>query len=463
MSRALIAILLSIGFYIMLIGLAGSFMVLSYVLYHWDGLEGRHKLAGFACGLGVGVLIMAAPPILRRPSGVRLNECDHPELFALLADISERAGQAMPAEVFLTMETNAWVAPLGGIMGIGSKWVLGIGLSFMHSLTVAELKGVLAHEFGHFLQGDTKVSPWISKTRASIILTESMLGVFGSRLALPFTAYSRMFLRITCQIGRAQELKADRFAASVAGPAAFIEALRTLSRISKVGTEYFDRDVFMAGRTGFIPPVLEGFSAKVSHPSVVASMDEALKKDLAKSEPETGDTHPPLSRRITAVADVMPPEENQDTRRAIVLLKDVCSLEHELLLSELKLKNQVLRPIKWTDVGTAVWMPEWKEAVQRRGARLKGGTLADLFDIAAAAGVHSIETFTLGAAFACSLRRAGWTVESGHALPLFRKGELEFNPFDAVERIASGDFTQETWRARIESLGLDQSIGLAAD
>jgi hypothetical protein len=57
-------------------------------------------------------------------------------------------GQQMPAEVILTDEMNAWIAPLGGVLGIGSKWILALGLPFVQSLTISELEAVIAHEFG---------------------------------------------------------------------------------------------------------------------------------------------------------------------------------------------------------------------------------------------------------------------------------------------------------------------------
>lgn len=52
-------------------------------------------------------------------------------------------------------------------MGVGSKRVMGLGLPLLNALTVSELRAVLAHEFGHFVGGDTSLGKWIHKTRSA--------------------------------------------------------------------------------------------------------------------------------------------------------------------------------------------------------------------------------------------------------------------------------------------------------
>jgi heat shock protein HtpX len=45
---------------------------------------------------------------------------------------------------------------------------MGLGLSLLQTLSVSQFRAVLAHEFGHFHAGDTKLGPWIYRTRAAI-------------------------------------------------------------------------------------------------------------------------------------------------------------------------------------------------------------------------------------------------------------------------------------------------------
>ena len=73
------------------------------------------------------------------------------------------------------------VAERGGVMGAGSRRVMGVGLPLLDLLTVPQFRAVLAHEFGHFVGGDTRLGPWIYKTRAAIGRTTDTMGVRGNR------------------------------------------------------------------------------------------------------------------------------------------------------------------------------------------------------------------------------------------------------------------------------------------
>jgi Zn-dependent protease with chaperone function len=82
---------------------------------------------------------------------------------------------------------------------------MGLGLPLLRVLTISQLRAVLAHEFGHYYGGDTKLGPWIYKTRSAIGRTlDSLRGHEGwsSLLQLPFLWYGKMFLRITHAVSR---------------------------------------------------------------------------------------------------------------------------------------------------------------------------------------------------------------------------------------------------------------------
>ncbi len=70
----------------------------------------------------------------------------------------------MPHEVYIGADLNAGVAHVGGFAGIGARPVMFVGLPLIASLTVSELRGVLAHEFGHYVGGETKLAPVIYRT-----------------------------------------------------------------------------------------------------------------------------------------------------------------------------------------------------------------------------------------------------------------------------------------------------------
>ena len=72
-----------------------------------------------------------------------------------------------------------------------SHRVMGIGLPLLRITSVSELEAILAHEFGHYHGGETRLGPWIYKTRAAIVRTLSSLGERGP-LHLPFRWYGNL-------------------------------------------------------------------------------------------------------------------------------------------------------------------------------------------------------------------------------------------------------------------------------
>src|SRR5437867_9295895 len=98
---------------------------------------------------------------------------------------------------------NAWVEQRGGIMGFGSRRVMGLGLPLFQIVSIPEFEAILAHEFGHYHAGDTRLGPWVYKTRSGIGRTignlarvgQGQSGLFGlaaKTLQKPFIWYGNM-------------------------------------------------------------------------------------------------------------------------------------------------------------------------------------------------------------------------------------------------------------------------------
>lgn len=103
------------------------------------------------CLVGAGIILWSILPRFDKfePPGPQLTAQDQPELFEVVSSLSQATGEAMPKEVYLIAEVNASVAQRGGILGVGSRRVVGLGLPLTRILSVAQLRAVLAHEFGH--------------------------------------------------------------------------------------------------------------------------------------------------------------------------------------------------------------------------------------------------------------------------------------------------------------------------
>lgn len=224
-GRVVLAVGLMLGFYILAVAIAGALLYVPYAEWTYAG-KLHLKLALF-CILGAGTILWAILPRPDRfvPPGPPLNPKEHPKLFQILVGISKATQQETPSEVYLTAEVNAWVMDRGGMMGFGSRRVMGLGLPLLEVLSVSQLRAVLAHEFGHFYGGDTKLGPWIYKTRAAIGRTLEGLAQHSSLLQKPFHWYGKAFLRMTHAVSRRQEFTADALAARIVGCRSLIEGL----------------------------------------------------------------------------------------------------------------------------------------------------------------------------------------------------------------------------------------------
>jgi Zn-dependent protease with chaperone function len=168
-GRAILAVLLTIGFY----GLAIGITILLILIPYWEVVYLRRLDLRIAAGCLIGalaIIISIWPRVDHFESpGPRLTLRGHPELFLEIKSIAHAVKQRMPLEVYLVPDMNAFVTERGGFMGFGARRVMGLGLPLLQILTVSELRAVLAHEFGHFYSGDTALGPWIYKTRNAII------------------------------------------------------------------------------------------------------------------------------------------------------------------------------------------------------------------------------------------------------------------------------------------------------
>src|SRR5262249_12562420 len=113
------------------------------------------------------------------PPGPLLDRSAQPRLFAEIEQIAAALDESLPSEVYLIPDVNAYVGDRGGLMGIGSHRIMGLGLPLLSLLTVSEFRAVLAHEFAHYYGGDTRLGPWVYKTRRAMIRTIENLASLG--------------------------------------------------------------------------------------------------------------------------------------------------------------------------------------------------------------------------------------------------------------------------------------------
>ncbi|MGE5552238.1 MAG: M48 family metallopeptidase [Bacteroidota bacterium] len=465
--RAMLAVGLTAGFYLLALGIAGGLLYIPYA--EWVYTHRLHGRLALSCLIGAGVILWSIVPRPDRfiPPGPRITPGEQPRLYAELRKVAEALGQPMPDEVYLTPEANAWVARRGGFMGFGSRRVMGLGLLYMQILTVLQFRAVVAHEFGHYVGGDVTLGPWIYRTREAIERTVGALAENNSILHKPFLWYGRLFLRITHAIARRQELAADVLAARVAGANAAISLWDPVRRAATAIEHYWREEVAPALQAGFRPPYAAGFAAYLDAPRMVENIAQSLAKETDETTPY--DTHPPLRERIAAVQYLSPGPAVTHDPPAVTLLADLPGLEGRLFAA-MGEWGRNLTPIGWEETAAQVYLPQWRELVREHAMALSGLTPEELPAVAKdlaglgrrmrgdipeeRAKVHAIRV--LGAALTLALLNRGATLHTGPGEPItLRLGGREDDPIRMVDRLAEGGITAEEWRRRCAEEGIE--------
>jgi heat shock protein HtpX len=481
-GRAAAAVLLMVGFYALALAIIATLVAIPLAELEYANRL-HFKLVAF-CAVGVYAILRGIIPRRDRfdPPGPTLTREEHPRLFAAIEDVARTTEQAMPAEVYLVPEVNAWVAQRGGMMGVGSHRVMGLGLPLLQTLSIDEMRAVLAHEFGHYHGGDTALGPWIYKTRAAIGRTLESLAKHSSALMKPFEWYGLGFLRITHSISRSQEYAADALAARVVGAAPLATGLRTIHGVAGAFVPYWFTEVAPVLQRGFRPPIATGFTSFIASPPIASQIHEAIEQEMAEGKSDPYDTHPPLRDRVAALGAHATRAVPDAGPRAITLLDRVDELEARLVahVSDAKSDAPPLAAIAWSEAGPQVWSAIWREKVHTAGEKLTGVTPAQIpaivADLPGAAlrfgfaphrqaaeqgeGTGNVVQL-LGTALAVALLDRGWTVR---ALPgesvLFSRGSESAEPLSDLGRLARGELPAAAWEATCRQLGiLDLDLG----
>ncbi len=480
-GRAVLAVVLMIGFYLLALGIASGLLWIPYA-----ELVYAHRITpklAIICILGGVAILWAVLPRFDRflAPGPLLTPDKYPKLFKALESVAKGTNQAMPAEVYLVPDVNAWVMQRGGIMGFGSRRVMGLGLPLMRILTCSQFSAVLAHEFGHYHGGDTKIGPWIYKTRGAIGRTLNSLGN-GSWLQKPFLWYGNLFLRITHAVSRRQEFVADELAARTVGAKPLADGLRSIHKVAPAYDFYWRSECAPVLNAGFLPPLVDGFAQFSTSDNIAKKMDKHLEEQLTHGKADPYDTHPPLKERIAAVASLPAGPDMAEDLPAVSLLEDVPALERSLI-SQLAGGDKAakLKPIGWKEVGAEVYVPQWTKLVQMNSVGLKdvtpealpklvadtkgfGKTLVDYAnekpDVENAEGLANA---TVGAALALLLIQRGGELDAapGDDISVVLNGQ-RVKPFNLLITLKNGEITAEAWAAQCAALKITTASLAAA-
>jgi heat shock protein HtpX len=288
--------------------------------------------------------------------------------------------------VYLSRLPGLAVTEAGGFLGFGAQRVLILGAPVLEMLTVQELKAGLAHEIGHFLGGDTRLTGIISWTTGMFrsVLQSGERGAFreGTQhiyLELSLTAaqgvtrglvgvYSRLFFLVMHRTSRRQELVADAWAAALAGPRAAIAALDAISVQSCAYDTYLQNDVAFAIRNGVFPTdLLQGFD-RFRKRFLATEPGVRLAAHVRNAPTEVYDTHPSIRARIEWIRGLDVTPAALDDSPASTLVADLDGVRTWAAEESVALfgVTRPLRRLPWSAIGEQVYEP----AVRERGRKI---------------------------------------------------------------------------------------------
>ena len=377
--------------YLFIIFLAGVCIYLPFQLVsHTEDGMGFQILVLIVCGfLMGGTLLWSLVPRRDKfkPPGPLLDRASHPRLFAELDAIAAALNEPVPSEVYLTHEVNAWVTDRGGVLGWSSRRVMGLGLPLMAILTISEFRAVLAHEFAHYYGGDTRLGPWLYKTRMAMVRTMQNMASIGRYMRWLFAQiayqvvmwvlkeYWELFFRCTQMISRRQEYRADELACYIGGPQALSEGLKKINSAGASYSSFWMSEVLPMLNSGYRVPISQGFSQFVSASVVAKNIEQYLNKVLQEEKVEPYDSHPPLRDRLAAAQALPMHSVAQDNSLASSLLDNLVKEEFRLLEVATPSLIEKLNFMPWEGVAD-VLTSNWRNAVKKH-ALLLGNVTAE--------------------------------------------------------------------------------------
>ncbi|MBN0045517.1 M48 family metalloprotease [Streptomyces actuosus] len=324
--RAVRALTLLVGFHLIGVVLLSAMAVLDWLL-----MTRLFTVRGaWLEGMVLTVTVLLAAAILRGmlvflragrlgsvPHALAVMPQDQPELWEQIRAAAEVTGQRTPDELYLVAEVNAGVAEQNRLLGLlpGRRRML-LGLPLLAGLTVQQLRAVLAHEFGHYSNLDTRLGGVTMRGRAAVLHTVRVFREGSTRshdvIGGLYVAYARVFLGTSQSAARHQELAADRMAARHAGRDATASALRVLPLIAAAYTYYLETYAAMGRSLGALPPVGEvhgGFRRLLA--ARAGERLTVLSAGQRPPRPHRYDSHPPIAERISLI-ETLPPDGRAD-------------------------------------------------------------------------------------------------------------------------------------------------------
>ena len=316
----------------------------------------EHALTALPLVVGPIAILFAVKPFFARTTKTatpeRLKREIEPFLFEYVEAVAEAVGAPKPTSIRIDTEANASAGLRRGAASLFTNdMTLIIGLPLVQGLTVRELTGVLAHEFGHFSQTAGMrlgyvirvTSMWLVRVTFERDAWDAWLIESGHRIGWPFKVFffvARFFIYLTrlalygltwlgnaisCYLMRQQEFDADLYETRLVGSSVFARTSRKLQDLGLAHHMAVDdlQRFWEDGRlANDLPAVVAANLANIT-----PKIRKALRKHQRQAQTGLFDSHPSDSDRIARAKQETEPaaflfDGDPDDYPATILFQD---------------------------------------------------------------------------------------------------------------------------------------------
>lgn len=257
---------------------------------------------------------------IKAPEGLRLAREDYPALWREIDDLRNKL-KALPVHnVVMVPDMNAAVAqtPRLGLFG-PCKNTLVLGLELLMTLSPAQARAVLGHEFGHLSGEHGRFGNWIYRKRLTWARIGSVIEGEGGASVAPMSRFINWYVPrlagYSFALARQQEYEADAVAAGLSSKEDAAAALVLVQVRDAITREEFWKPLLKRAIAD-PEPETETFTRlfhylKSSNPN--PALAEAKIAEAMRGKTDFTDTHPALRDRLEALATYPSIGVNSDT------------------------------------------------------------------------------------------------------------------------------------------------------
>ncbi|MCD0489772.1 M48 family metalloprotease [Pedobacter sp. MC2016-14] len=376
-QKSVLSILLFLGTYLFLVACALGLVFLCGLLGYWLVM----LYAAFVTGMvAVGLLSFALLVLFfllkfvfsknktDRSHLIEIKETEQPQLFSMIRDIVAEVETQFPKKIFISSEVNAAVFYDSSFwsMFFPVRKNLVIGLGLINSVSVLELKAVLAHEFGHFSQRSMKVGSYVYNVNQVIYnmlyhnesyehMIQKWSGISNyfalfAMLAVKIVTFIQFILKKVYTVvnlnymalSREMEFHADAVAAHVTGSAPLVSSLLRTELADEAMNRvfnYYDFKIKASEKTSNFYPLQKyvmnhigrdkGLPFEHDLPQVTQEFQSRFNKSKLVLKDQWS-SHPSTEDRIQQLQLLNIPVKGELTGSASTLLNNAQSLEERV-------------------------------------------------------------------------------------------------------------------------------------